>query len=319
MKAQYIHLDANESAFFERQLEHVKAQTYNVKYPELKAASGMVFEIDSSASNGDETITYQQYDQFGMAKIISDYADDLPRADVAGKEFTAKVRSIGSSYGYNVQEVRRAQRAGLPLQTRKSNAARRAVDSKIDRIAWYGDTDHGLYGLLNNPNITSQTAPTGVTTSNVTWIGGSPKNSEEILEDMNKIVRDMIDLTKGMESPDTILLPVKQHAKIHQTRLDSGTDTTIAEFFLRNNPTVRRIMMINELKDVVDLPSGVAGPKDVMVALKTSVDTMALEVPQPFEQFDPEQRNLEFVVNCHARCGGLSIYYPLAVSVYEGI
>jgi hypothetical protein len=319
MKTKFIHLDANESAFFERQLEHVKAQTYDVKYSFLKAASGEIFQIDTSASNGDETITYQQYDQFGMAKIISDYADDLPRSDVKGTEFTAKVRSIGASYGYNVQEVRRAQRAGLPLQTRKSNAARRAVDSKIDRIAWYGDPDHGLFGLLNNPNITAQAAPAGATTSNVPWIGGSPKNSEEILEDMNKIVRDMIELTKGMEAPDTILLPVKQHAKIHQTRLDSGTDTTIAEFFLRNNPSVRRILWINELKDVIDLPSGASGPKDVMVALDTSMDTMALEIPQPFEQFDPEQRNLEFVVNCHARCGGLTIYYPLAVSVYEGI
>jgi hypothetical protein len=30
-------LDAAESAFFERELDHIKAQTYDIKYPMLKA------------------------------------------------------------------------------------------------------------------------------------------------------------------------------------------------------------------------------------------------------------------------------------------
>lgn len=317
--SKYRHLDAGESAFFDRQTEHIKAVTYDIKFPNLKAANGEVFVIDTSASNGDETITYQQFEEFGIAKIISDYADDLPRADVVGREFTGKVRSLGSSYGYNVNEIRRAAKAGLPLQTRKANASRRAIDQLVDKIAWNGDASHNLFGLLNNPNITAITAPTGATTSNVRWIGGTPKNAAEILEDLNKIVRDMISLTKGVESPDTILLPVEQWSKIHTTPLQSGSDTTIADFFMRNNPSVRRIMWINEMKDVSPLPSGTAGTKDVMVALNTSSDTMVLEIPQPFESFDPEQRNLEFVVNNHARCGGLTIYYPLAVSVFEGI
>lgn len=312
-------LDANETAFFNRQLEHIKASTYDVKYPQLKAASGEIFSIDTSASNGDDVITYRQYDQIGMAKIISDYADDLPRSDVKGKEFSSKVRSLGSSYGYSVQEIRRASKSGVPLQDRQARAARRSIDQLIDSIAWKGDEDSGLIGLLNNPNITAATAPTGATTSNVRWIGGSPKNPLEILEDMNKIVRDMISITKGVEAPDTILLPVEHWSKIRTTPLQTGSDTTIFDFFMMNNPSVRRVEWVNELAGVVDLPSGAAGPKDVMIALNTEPDTMVLEIPQPFEQFDPEQRNLEFVVNTHARCGGLTIYYPLAVSVFEGI
>lgn len=312
-------LDANESAFFNRQLEHVKANTYDVKYDNLKAANGEIFEIDTSASNGDDVITYRQYDQVGMAKIISDYADDLPRSDVKGKEFSSKVRSLGSSYGYSVQEIRRAAKSGTPLQERQARAARRSIDQLVESLAWYGDEDHGLIGLFNNPNITAATVQTGSTTSNVRWIGATPKNPLEILEDLNKAVRDMISITNGVEAPDFVGLPVEQWSTVMTTPLQSGSDTTIAEFFLKNNPSVRRLEWINQFKDVNPLPSGASGTKDVMVVMNTSPDTMVLEMPQIFEQFDPEQRNLEFVVNCHARCGGLTIYYPLAVAVYEGI
>ena len=92
-------LDADESVFFARELEHVKAQSYDVQYPELTATKNI--PVSSEAGPGAETITYQQYDSVGFAKIISNYATDLPRVDLKGKEFTAKVKSIGASYPAN--------------------------------------------------------------------------------------------------------------------------------------------------------------------------------------------------------------------------
>ena len=83
--AQLPHLDANESAFFQRELEYVKSNTYDVKYPELKARR--LFPLNPEVDPGATKITYQQYDQTGIAKIIANYADDLPRADIKGKEF----------------------------------------------------------------------------------------------------------------------------------------------------------------------------------------------------------------------------------------
>ncbi len=53
-----------------------------------------------------------------MAKIISSYASDLPRADVKGKPTTAIIKSLGDSYGYSIQEMRASgygrQVAGCP-------------------------------------------------------------------------------------------------------------------------------------------------------------------------------------------------------------
>ena len=35
-------------------------------------------------------------------------------------------------------------------------------------------------------------------------------------------------------------------------------------------------------------------------------------VPQPFKQLPAQARNLEFVIDCIARCAGVAVYMPLA-------
>ena len=43
------------------------------------------------------------------------------------------------------------------------------------------------------------------------------------------------------------------------------------------------------------------------------------EIPLPFEQLAPQERNLEYVVNAYGRIGGVLMYYPLACYIMEGI
>ena len=62
-----------------------------------------------------------------------------------------------------------------------------------------------------------------------------------------------------------------------------------------------------------------AAPVDLMVTYVRDSDHITLEIPQFFEQFPPEQKNLAYKVNCHSRCGGIIIPYPLAVRIVEGI
>lgn len=305
-------LDANESAFFARELEYIKAKTYDIKYPQLKAMT--LIPVSGDAGSGADTITYQQFDQVGIAKIISNYADDLPRNDVFGKEFTSKVKGIGSSYGYNIQEVRAASMAGRPLSARKASTCRKSNDLRVDRIAWFGNAKAGLLGMLNQPNVPAASVVTGV--GGYLW---SQKTPEEILKDLNDSVTSIEETTKGVEVPDMILLPIAQNRIIATTRMAAGTDTTIKEFFLKNNPEIKMIEWVNELKDVDPLPSGDTGPKNIGITYRRDPDVLTLEIPQPFEQFPAQERNLEFVVPTHSRCGGVIVYYPLAIDIFEGI
>ena len=103
-------------------------------------------------NEGAETTTYYSYDVTGMAEIINNYATDLPRVDIKGESHTAHIKSIGDSYGYNVQEMRASRLAGKSLDARKGAAARRASDYAVNKIAWSGDKKHGLIGVFSEDN-----------------------------------------------------------------------------------------------------------------------------------------------------------------------
>jgi hypothetical protein len=314
--------DADEAIFFERELEYVKAKTYDIKRPKLQAIN--LLPISTSAGSGANEITYQQYDKYGLFKIIASYADDLPRADISGKEFTAKVRSVGGAYGYNIQEIRAAKMKGLPLDTRRAMAARRAYDEAIDDIAWFARPSSakyaGLQGLLYNANITSGAVTVGATSSVSTFAAkiaaGYP---EEVLYDLNKAVRDIIEVTDDVHQPNFIGLPIEQEQLISTTRLAAGTDTTIRTFFERNNPGIN-IVRVTKFKNVNPVPSSLAASNtDIMVCGELTEEICTLELPQLFEQFPAQRRNFEFIVNAHGRVGGVIVYYPLALSITEGI
>lgn len=303
----YINLDANESIFFARELEAVKAKSYDVQYAELKARK--LIPVSFEAGPGAETIKYEQYDQVGMAKIIANYAHDLPRADVKGKEFISVVRSLGASFGYNVQEVRAAKMAGKPLEQRRANAAKRAIMQLENTIAFSGDASHNLGGLLNAANITEVTIPNDGTGASKAW---STKTPDQILRDMNLVANTPSELTKMVEAPDTMLLPVAQFNFISSTRLSTASDTTILKYFLANNPYIKAVEPLNELD------SFYAGDDGIFV-YKRDPEKLTMEVPQDFEQFPEQEQGLEFVVPCHARCGGVIVYYPLSIAVGKGI
>ena len=118
MSGRGMQFDSTQEAsiFFARELDYIKAQSYDVEYPQMTALS--MFPISSEVPEGAETFTYYSYDKIGLAKIINNYATDLPRTDVKGKPTTGYVKSIGDSYGYSVQEMRASRMTGKSLDVR---------------------------------------------------------------------------------------------------------------------------------------------------------------------------------------------------------
>ena len=307
MSYRFDNMDASESAFLSRQLEVIRSQTYDIKFPQLKARDFV--PVDNSVSPGAETVTYRQYNMFGLAKIIANYADDLPRADVSAAEFTSKIRSLGSSYGYSIQEVRAAQFAGVPLEQRKANAARRAMEEKIDSIARVGDAANSLLGLLNQPNTSTYSVPNGGG-GDTEW---GTKTPDEIVADMHGIANGMVQDTKEVEQPDTLLLPLTSYGLVSTKRMGDGSNETILSYFLKTS------MYVKTVAPWTALETAGSGSVKRMVCYRRDPDVLQLIVPQEFEQLPPQSRGFEVVTPCHMRCGGVVAYYPLAISYGDGI
>lgn len=305
---QFTHLDSDDTIFFTRQLEFLKAKSYDIKYAELKARA--LLPVSFEAGPGAESIRYEQFQNTGMAKVIANYADDLPRADIKGKEFVSLIKSLGASYGYSVQEVRAARYAGKPLEQRRANAAKRAIGQAENTIAWFGNTDYNIPGFLTNPNIGVYTLPADGTGASTTLLSKSP---DQILRDLNGMVNQVFSVTKGVEQPNTLLLPLAQYAYISSVARSANSDTTILEYFLANNPFIKSVDWLNELTG-----AGSSG-RDIAVAYVKDPDHLTLEIPQDFEQMNVQERGLEFIIPCHERIGGVIMYYPLAVIQAVGV
>lgn len=304
-------IDADGAVFFQRQLEHIKARSYDVQYAELKARS--LFPVSSEAGAGAQTITYRTYDQAGSAKIINAYANDLPRADVAGKETTIPIRSVGTSYGYNIDEINASMMTGASLDQRRANAARRAVEQVTNDVAFFGDATSGMGGLFDNPNIpTGSVVDPGAGTE---WVNKSP---DEILFDINDLFGDIFETTKMVESANTLLIPPAQWNYIMSTPRASNSDTTIASFIAANSPFLSGLDSIIAVNECAAANNSVYS-NDVMVAYDRSPDKLQLEVPVELEWMPVQQKNLEFIIPGRSRLAGLNIYYPLSLAIAEGI
>lgn len=309
MAVNEYNLDSAETVFFARELEAVKAKTYDRKKPELKFLNGLI-PVSTEAGAGATSIVWHSYDKTGIAKIISNYADDLPMASVKGEEHITPVRDFGIAYDYSIKDIKASQRARKNLDQKKAMASRDGSDSAINKVAIFGDAEFKLPGFLTNPNITRGDVALNAGSTSTLWTN---KTNLEILKDLNALVNGIKSLTNGVEVPDTLLLPIEQYSLISSTPLQAGSDTTILEFFKRSHPYVTLIDWVAELKNAGDFVSGVTG--DLMVAYKRDPDHLTLEIPDPYFQMPPEARNLTYVVNTVATTGGVLIYYPLSVAI----
>lgn len=299
--------DANESVFFARQLEFVKSQTYDIKRVGLNALT--LIPVSTAIPEGATTHTYRQYDSVGMAKVIANYANDLPRADVTGKEFTNPIRSIGNAYGYNVQEVRSAMYAGINLNGKKAMAATRAHQEKINQLAFSGDADNGLPGFLTNSNVPEVTLLADGTGSSKTF---ATKTADKIVRDINALINKVITQSKGIHRVTEVWLPIEQYALIATTQNSAASDTTILAFLQQVHPGV-------QFKQVVELDGAGAGGTDRMYAMENTMENWQLEIPMMIKQYAPQQVGLEFQVPVESRFAGVIIEYPLAFAFADGI
>lgn len=309
--------DASDaSVFFARELDYVKSQSYDVEYPEFTALK--LFPVSSEVSPGAETITYYSYDKTGMAKIISNYATDLPRADVKGKPTTATIKSIGDSYGYSIQEMRASAMAGKSLDARKAESARYQIDYLNNKIAWNGDAETGLRGVLSKDNDVPLYVPANGAKGSAKW---ADKTEDEILADITGMLKQIARTTKKVEKPDTLALPSEAYIEIQNRRIE-GTATTVLKYIQDNLTDIKNIVSCPELDpDSVDTNPYAAESdgKGAMLLFKNDPRKFTIENPLSFMQYPVQPEGLEMVVPCEARTAGAIIYYPLSMLIATGI
>ncbi len=313
--------DASFTAAFSRSLEYIYTQPFDVEYPALRARQ--LIPLDSQPNAGAEFYTYRMYDKTGRAAIVHNYAGvSFPEADAIADEFRQLIVSLGSKYSYTVQDMRAAAMAGIPLEAWKANAARFAIEKRIEEIAFSGDTSTGLVGITNAPGVQSISKVSPGSGGPGTWAsqitaaiaGGTvTQTAQAILADVNAMANAIYSNTLGNHTPTTLVLPLSAYAAVMtQTRAPGFTDDTIGQYILKSSP------WLNEIVDWVYANGASAGTGEAIMYEKDP-EVVSLVIPQDFEQFPPEIDALRWLVYCHLRCGGVRAIFPQAIATMTGV
>lgn len=307
-------LDADEGLFLEQELEAMKSRELDVLYPDLMGRR--LFPVDATTSEGAESVAYRSYDMVGMAKIIANGAKDLPSVNVKSKKSVKQLFSIGDSFEYTQQDIRSARMTGRPLDSKMLSAARRAAMVLEDDLIFFGDSAIGYTGVINDPNISTLTAPDGASAL-TTWADKTPM---EIVEDVNLAVSAIVDGSNGVEAPNVMALPNAQYALIAQTPLDAsnGSNVTILKFILESNPYISEIVPVYKLKDSI-AANAAYDSEDCALFFNRNPDKLWVEVPMDFRAYSAQEQGLSLMVPCEQRTGGIIIAYPLSICRLDGI
>lgn len=305
-------LDAAESVFFARELESIDRRMFQTIFADLRALQ--YIPLIPGIAPYQAVYTWRMFTMFGQAVIVDDTADDLPAADVAGDEEPRIIKTVGASYNYNIFDIQRAAAVGTPLDSMKANAARFAINTKVDSVLALGDTTHNLVGLLSIPSGTTTFTPANKAGGGLTWAVATPDEMARDLHGIASAVRTAMKNSGGpMFDQLTVLIPDAQHALVATTRMGDGSDVTVMRHVLTTSPWITAIEPWH-----LCATAG-SGSTARMVCYPRTELVVGAILPVPFATQPPEQRNLSFIINAIARCGGIVPRYPIAIAYGDGI
>jgi len=296
--------------FIISQTAHVESSVYAIKYADIQYPA--LIPVDTSAHPFAKTVTYFSSDKAGVAGWLNGNADDIPMADTEMTQFETAVWTAGIGYGYGWEEINQSQMLGINLSNDKANAARRASEEMIERVALEGDTTKGLQGLFDHSAVTA----TGAT--NGDWNGGTT-TPDEVIEDVNDALTNVQTATNNIILADTLLLPYAKWNYLASRRL-TETNMTILEFIRQNNVYTAQTGSSLVIRATRKLDTaGVSGTAR-MVAYRRNPEVLKLHMPMP-HRFLPVWQSgpLRWEIPGVMRLGGLDIRLPNEVSYVDGI
>lgn len=303
--------DANESVIAARALIKFANTIY-----EERMTGFQIFELlnVTSAGTGYEAIGYVMSKMYGDAAIIDTETENLPKSDVSDAEFLEKVRTIGTSFGWTLEDVWKSARTGKSLDTLKAKSARRAIFQKIDNNGFFGSTKSGLKGLLDSAYTALYNAysvPENGSGSGAARAKWANKTGAQILTDCNAMYNAIVTATNRIFPPNIFAVSDSDYDILFSVYRSDYDNRTVGEIFQNN----KRVKIVPITKLNVDVAGHAYNGKDVKIMFNNSDECASYEVPLLFEQRPLQQSNLNYLVPCVSQISSVQIRQPKAFAI----
>lgn len=294
-------------AFYISQLANLETKIYQSKYTAINYQE--LIPIDTSIPAWADSWDYISYDAVTIGKFIGSNADDLPNVGISANKSSVPIGYAGNMYDYSLDELRKSQQMRIPLDSTKAQAAFRGSQEHSQRVGYFGDAGRLMTGLFNNANL-------AVDSSTINWLTDTGAN---IVQDMNSLLVKVWINSANVHVPNVLVLDSVRYAQISSKRMDTGTDTTVLQFFLLNNLYTQltggqlRVVPRLQLTAANLAAGGVSnGGKDRMLAYELNDENLGMVNPIPWRPLAPQLHNLKVKVPCEYKISGVEFRYPFS-------
>ena len=286
--------------FYISQLSQLEAKIYESKYTNINFQE--LIPINTNIPEYVDVWEYISYDSVTLGKFIGSNADDLPKVGIEANKSTVQIGYAGNSYSYSLDELRKSQQARIPLDVTKARMAFRGAQEHMQRVAYTGDSGRGMDGLFTNPNL-------AIDNSNVNW---RTATGQEIVNDINSLGIQIWINSSNVHLPNTWVIPSERWSLLTQRRMDTGTDTTVLEFFLQNNIYTSLTGQRPRVVPRLQLEEAGVGSLDRMMAYELNDDNLGMVTPIPWRSLSPQLKGLSIEVPCEYKTSGVEFRYPFS-------
>lgn len=299
--------DADESIFLQRELRERLPSVFEAK-PEVNFRE--IFPLRGSIPDWANDVDFATIATRGEAKVLGSGASDVPIVNASAKDASVPYLTVGAGVLYTREELIKASKMGMSLDTALLVAARRAIEEKVNKIAWEGDLDAGLVGLLRHPSVQASDAANALDGSTT---------AAQCLSVLNAGADAIPNNTQEVESPDTLILPPDSYRYIAQLQNSVASNDTVESFWRTTNGMVSRVMKARELKNAKLLAAGAETTTDAAVFGRFTPDVIELPysgiVQDPIYQCGPRS----YLILLTAKVGSVILRRPQAIHIVRGV
>ena len=218
----------------------------------------------------------------------------------------------------NFIDQEKMKNIGRALENMLDNGIKLNFGKTMDWICYKGIEEDNVYGLINNPNITSTLADVGAS-GQTDW---KHKTADEIVADVHLLINAcwaaaQYDIS-GM--PNHILIPPENYTYIASKKVSEAGNVTILQYILENNIAKAKgqNLVIDECRWCIG--AGVSG-KNRMLAYVNAKNRTEMDLTQPLTRAmtAPVPQQLCYMTPFVANIGQVKFLYYECAMYCDGI
>lgn len=297
-------LDDATLGAFERQLEDIEADIDREEIADQPFADGRIVPLDIENKPWARTYTYRRVTRVGQWKLVRSYPTDIPMVNVLTQEFTNRVFKWAAGYWYSDDDIEASVKGDLNIEQEDIEAVVETGQQKLNELIAFGDRSLKMPGFLNHPDVMYSYSPFRLDSSST---------GDQCLAVLNDAANAIVETTKQIEKPDTLLLPIRQFHYLSNARVGENLNTTILKQFLDTNAYIKNIQPLNEL-------AGAGGDGlDIIVSYNRNRSKVKAKIYQELAWKELTRKGLGYERPATMKFAGLSVRRPMSIHIIAGI